>query len=222
MRDMIHFEVTISAQAVTRTLLVVALTLLAVHGALTIYHYRIEELPWLLRQLFDVDEEDALPTWFSTIQLLIVSAILWYCARLERAGADRWAVYWYVLSVGFLLMSIDEVAGIHETLNTVIESHWAVGGGILALVIGLCFVPFLLRLPRRTALLFVVAGVAYIAGAVGIEILGQPMDADTLEYNLLTLVEEGLEMFGVILFLYGLLDHVHRLGANTSNYAQAP
>ena len=203
-------------------MLVAALILLACHGALTIYHYRIEELPWLLRQLFDVDEEDALPTWFSTILLLIVSAILWYCAQLERAGADRWAVYWYVLSVGFLLMSIDEVAGIHETINTVIESHWAVGGGILALMIGLCFVPFLLGLPRRTALLFVVAGVAYIAGAVGIEILGQPMDADTLEYNLLTLVEEGLEMFGVILFLYGLLDHVPRLGANTSNFARAP
>ncbi len=217
MRDMIRFEVTISAQALTRTMLVAAITLLACHGVLTIYHYRIEELPWLLRQLFDVDEEDTLPTWFSTILLLIVSAILWYCARLERAGADRWAVYWYILSVGFLLMSIDEVAGIHETLNTVIESHWAVGGGILALVIGLCFVPFLLGLPRRTALLFVVAGVVYIAGAVGIEILGQPMDADTLEYNLLTLVEEGLEMFGVILFLYGLLDHVQRLGANTSN-----
>ena len=198
-------------------MLVAALTLLVCHGVLTIYHYRIEELPWLLRQLFDVDEEDALPTWFSTILLLLVSAILWYCARLERAGADRWAVYWYILSVGFLLMSIDEVAGIHETLNTVIESHWAVGGGILALVIGLCFVPFLLGLPRRTALLFVVAGVAYIAGAVGIELLGQPMDADTLEYNLLTLVEEGLEMFGVILFLYGLLDHVQRLGASTSN-----
>jgi hypothetical protein len=108
-------------------------------------------------------------------------------------------------------MSVDEVAGIHETINSVIEAHWAVGGGILALVIGLCFVPFLLQLPRRTALLFLVAGVAYISGVIGIEILGQPMDADTLEYNLLTLVEEGLEMFGVILFLYGLLDHMHRL-----------
>jgi hypothetical protein len=83
-------------------------------------------------------------------------------------------------------------------------------------------VPFLLQLPRRTALIFLVAGVVYISGVIGIEILGQPMDADTLEYNLLTLVEEGLEMFGVILFLYGLLDHVHRLGANTSNYARAP
>ncbi len=221
MRDMIRFEVTISAQALTRTMLVAALTLLACHGALTIYHYRVEELPWLLRQLFDVDEEDALPTWFSAFLLFIVSAILWFCGRRERASADRWAVYWYILSVGFLLMSIDEVAGIHETLNSVIESHWAVGGGILALVIGLCFVPFLLRLRRRTALLFVVAGVVYISGAVGIEILGQPMDADTLAYNLLTLVEEGLEMFGVILFLYGLLDHVHRQGANTVNKARA-
>jgi len=60
-------------------------------------------------------------------------------------------------------------------------------------------------------MLFLVAGMAYISGVIGIEILGQPMAADTLEYNLLTLVEEGLEMFGVILFLYGLLDHMQRL-----------
>ncbi len=214
---MIRFEFTVSTQTLIRTLLIVAVILLACHGALTTYHYRVEELPWLLRQIFDVDEEQTLPTWFSAFLLFIVSAFLWFCARRERTSADRWVVYWYILSVGFLLMSVDEVAGIHETLNSVIESHWAVGGGILALVIGLCFVPFLLRLPRRTALQFVVAGVVYISGAVGIEILGQPMDADTLAYNLLTLVEEGLEMFGVILFLHGLLDHVQRLEANTVN-----
>ncbi len=219
---MIHFEETISAKALMRTLLIAALTLLAVHGALTIYHYRIEELPWLFRQLFDVDEEDALPTWFSSFLLLIVSAFLWYCARRKRDSADRWAVYWYVLSVGFLLMSIDEVAGIHETINSIIDSHWAVGGGILALVIGLCFVPFLLGLPRRTALLFVVSGVVYISGVVGIELLSQPMDSDSLAYNLVTLVEEGLEIFGVILFLYGLLDHMRQPGTDTAKSTLAP
>ena len=211
---MIRFELTVSKQALIRNLLIVAITLLACHGALTIYHYRIEELPWLVRQLFDVDEEDTLPTWFSAFLLLIVSGFLWLCARRKEISADPWRVYWYILSVGFLLMSVDEVAGIHETLNSVIEPHWTVGGGILVLVIGLCYLPFLLRLPRRTALLFVVAGVVYVTGAIGIEILGNPMDADTLEYNLLTLVEEGLEMFGVILFLYGLLNHMHQLEAD--------
>jgi len=211
MHGLIRFEFAVSTLTLIRNLLIVAVILLICHGALTIYHYRVEELPWLLRQIFDVDEEQTLPTWFSAFLLFIASAFLWLCARGKRSGADPWAVYWYILAVGFLLMSVDEVAGIHETINSVIEAHWAVGGGILALVIGLCFVPFLLQLPRRTAILFLVAGVAYISGVIGIEILGQPMDADTLEYNLLTLVEEGLEMFGVILFLYGLLDHMHRL-----------
>ena len=120
---MIRFEVTISDQVLMRTMLVAALILLACHAALTIYHYRVEELPWLLRQLFDVDEEDTLPTWFSAFLLLIVSAFLWLCARRKRASADPWAVNWYILTVGFLLMSVDEVSGIHETVNSVIEPH---------------------------------------------------------------------------------------------------
>ena len=210
----IRYEVTFSPHALPRVLLIMALVLLAAHAVLAIYHYRVEELSWLLLQLFDVDEENNLPTWFSGSLLLTTSAFLWLCARKKRADADPWFRQWYALAVGFLLMSIDEVAGIHETINTMIEPTWAIAGGIVALVIGLAFVPFLLHLPRGVALLFVLAGAAYIGGAIGMEFVGDPMSSDTLEYNLTTLVEEGLEMLGVILFLHTLLRYMRGSGAN--------
>jgi len=210
----IHYKVTFSPHALPRVLLIMALVLLAAHTVLMIYHYRVEELSWLLLQFFDVDEENNLPTWFSGSLLLTTSAFLWLCARKKRADAAPWFRQWYALAVGFLLMSIDEVAGLHETINSMIEPTWAIAGGILALVIGLAFVPFLLHLPRRVALLFVLAGAAYIGGAIGMEFVGDPMLANTLEYNLTTLVEESLEMLGVILFLHTLLRYMRGSGAN--------
>jgi hypothetical protein len=198
--------------------LIVALALLACHAALAIYHYRVEELNWLLRQLFDVDQENNLPTWFSTFLLLVASALLWLCARRKRAAGERWSGHWRALAVGFLLMSVDEVAGVHESINSVIVMTWAIPGAVMAALIGLAFIPFLLSLPRRTALLFGVAGGGYLAGAVGIEIVGNAMVGqrlrDTLQYNLTTLAEESLEMLGLVLFIYALLCYMRRPSAD--------
>ncbi len=46
------------------------------------------------------------------------------------------------------------------------------------------------------------------------EFVGDPMSANSLEYYLTTLVEEGLEMLGVILFLHTLLRYMRGSGAN--------
>jgi hypothetical protein len=198
--------------------LIVALVLLACHAALAIYHYRIQELHWLLRQLFDVDQENNLPTWYSEFLLLTTCALLWLCGRKKRTDGAPWSGHWYALAVGFLLMSVDEVAGVHESINSVIEPTWAIPGAIMASLIGLAFVPFLLHLPRRTALLFGLAGGIYLAGAVGIEIIGNAMVGqrlkDTLQYNFTTLAEESLEMLGLILFIHTLLRYMRAPGTS--------
>ena len=72
------------------------------------------------------------------------------------------------------------------------------------------FVPFLLSLPAATRNVFVAAGCLYVVGAVGVEMIGDPMDADTMMYNLTTVVEEGMEMGGVILFLAATLRYMAR------------
>jgi hypothetical protein len=48
-------------------------SLITVHVVLTVIHYEISELPWLVRELFDVDEEESIPTWFSSAILLLAS-----------------------------------------------------------------------------------------------------------------------------------------------------
>jgi hypothetical protein len=215
-RSAARYEVAVSPRALTQALSILAVTLLVYHVALWICHYKVRALPWLLLQLFDVDEENNLPTWYSEILLLIAWVFLWLCARKKHADGDRWARHWRGLTVGFLLMAVDEIASVHETINSVIEMSWAVPAGIGLLAIGLVYIPFLLHLPRPTALGFMLAGVIYVTGAVGMEIVGNTMAGkglrDTLAYRMSTAVEEGLEMLGLILFINVLLHYMRGPG----------
>lgn len=188
-----------------------AFALLLVHSVITVYHYRIEELDWVpWCQLFDVDEENNLPTWFSGFLLGVTAFWVWVAADAKRSASDRWWVHWKLLAMGFFLLSLDEVAGLHESFNTVTDVTWAIPGGILALVVGLMFFPFMWSLPSGTRNAFFLAGCTYVGGAIGVEIIGAPMDADTMLYNLTTVAEEGMEMAGVILFLAAMLRYMAR------------
>ena len=210
------YRVVVEPGRLVAGLSLVAFVLLLVHSALTVYHYQVEELEWVpWRQLFDVDEENNISTWFSGFLLGVTAFWVWVVADAKRGSADRWWVHWKLLAGGFLLLSLDEIAGLHETVNTVIDVTWAIPGGILALLIGLLFVPFLWSLPTGTRNAFIVAGCIYVGGAVGVEIIGDPMDEDSMTYNLTTVVEEGMEMGSVILFLAALLRYMARPQGNS-------
>ena len=186
--------------------------LLAVHILLQVWHYQWQELPWLLRQFFDVDEEDSLPTWYSTTALLLASVLLLLISRRKRIDQDPWVRYWYGLTLAFVALSMDEVAGLHETLNSLIDFSWTIPGGILAALFGLAYLRFLFHLPSRTRWLFILSGIIFVTGAVVVERSTDWYDDEdllnTLPYNLWNALEEGLEMGGVVLFIYALLEYM--------------
>lgn len=93
------------------------------------------------------------------------------------------------------------MAGLHESINTAIEISWAYPAAVLVLILGLSFIPFLLSLERRLAVLFVTSGLIYISGVLGVEVLSEDMDEDSMAYGFATAVEEGMEMLGALLFL---------------------
>lgn len=196
------YSIDISAKEYSISVLALALVLVAVHLGLYVYHYQVEELPWLLRQLFDLDEENNIPTWYSSF-LLLNNAFFLYLYSTQKDLVKK--AYWGLLSAGFFLLAIDEVAGLHETLNTAIEMNWAILGGIAVLFVGVFFVPFLLAIPRRLALLFMLSGSLYFSGAILVELLGEDLDSDSLIYALTVSLEEGLELIGAWLFLNVML-----------------
>lgn len=216
-------EVSITAGKAGVFLLGIAAFLTLAHIIAMVSWYR-DLLPiddWLYISFFDLDEEESLGTWFSALILLAAGQLALFQARYTRGEPQGWHVWWLLLAIGFHILSLDEVAGFHEFVNTVVEdTHWTTFGAILVLVVGGAYLPFLWALPSRTRWLFVLSGAIYVGGAVGVEwatIWHQENDLlDTLGYNLWNALEEGMEMAGVILFIYALLEHLAKNSKTTS------
>ena len=158
--------------------------------------------------IFDLDEEESFGTWFSAVMLLAASILLFYQASLIRVRGDTWHRWWMVLGALFCVLSIDEVVGLHELLNTIFANRpWTVFGLGVLLLVGLSYLPFLWHYRWRTALLFAAAGIVYGTGAVGVEHFSGD-DLNSLRYNMLTGLEEAMEMLGASLFIYAVLDFI--------------
>lgn len=207
------YQLHVSIKEYTSTLLALALVLVTIHTGLYVYNYQAEELPWLLLQLFDLDEENNIPTWFSSFLLLNSAFFLYVFSRGEQLQKK---FHWRFMAAGFFLLAIDEVAGLHETFNSSIEMNWAIPGAILVLFVAVAFVPFLLSLSRRLACLFVLSGFLYVSGAIIVELLSEDLESDSLVYMLAVAVEEGLEMIGALLFLATVLNEMRSGGSEQS------
>lgn len=202
-----NYQIRVSSHAYTVSLLVVAAFLVTFHTGLYLYNNRVEELPWLLLQMFDLDEEHNIPTWFSSFLLLNNALFLYLYGQKDRSTRGP---YWTAMAAGFLVLAIDEVAGLHETLNSSIDMNWAIPGAILVAVVGLAFVPFLLSLRRGLAVLLVLAGALYVSGAIVVELLSEDMNAASSRYALAVALEEGLEMLGVLVCIRTILNEMKK------------
>jgi hypothetical protein len=164
--------------------------------------------------------DSAIPTWFASALLASAGLLAFALASRAKQKADRLA--WIGLGIIGFLLSIDEVATIHErwgelASGSALSSNalgysWVLGGLVLVGVVGVVYLPFLVRLNPRTRRLLVVAGLVFIAGAIGFEIvngrieLADPSGERFLVWSLLTGVEELLEFLGTSLLVYALLD----------------
>ena len=214
-------ETGVSARRVGLFLFWIAAGLVLAHIVSVVVWYRdllpIEE--WLYISFFDLDEEESLGTWFSALILFGAGQLALLQSRYAKHQAQGWYWCWLLLAIGFHILSLDEVAGFHEFVNTIVENtHWTTFGAIIVLVVAAAYLPFLLALPARTRWLFVLSGAIYVGGAVGVEwatLWYEENDQlNTLAYNLWNALEEGMEMGGVVLFIYALLDFIAK-GPNT-------
>lgn len=160
-------------------------------------------------RIFDLNAERNIPTLFSSVILLGSSILLGFIAFLTRSTEGPYSLFWAVLSLGFLFLSIDETAFIHENLSENIGG-WIFVATPFVILFLLGYIRFFLHLPRSTKLYFLFAGLFYIGGAFIIEFIGswrisisdENIFATTIIFST---VEETLEMFGINLFIYSLL-----------------
>ena len=163
--------------------------------------------------IFDLDIEQSFGTWFSSILLLGIGlGLLWIAAV-----ADYHGQHWRWLGIIVIVLSCDEVAGLHDWLWIV--RKWAARAGVelgpvfhfawtipalagLAIMV-VVFAPFLLHLPRAHRSRMIAAAACYFGGAVGMEMLGSSVSAvhglDALPYLSIVVIEETMEMVGLAL-----------------------
>jgi hypothetical protein len=175
---------------------------------------------------FNLNEETNLPTYYSSFLLAFGGALLLLTARIERYAARPMPVRWRVLGFGFLAMSFDEFASIHEKIGSFLKLHthapehgvlhfnWLIAGIPFVALLAAIYLPFVLRLPRPLRNGLVLAGVVYVGAAVGLEMIGSwysdRFGEENLGYAVQVLCEETMEMTGVILMIRCLLSHLAR------------
>lgn len=174
--------------------------------------------------LFDVNKENNFPTFFSMFLLLSASALLTIIAILEKKRSPSYVSHWATLALGFLYLSLDETLALHEALALPIRGFfgpqqagifyfaWVIPGMLVVIFLALYFFKFLLHLSTSTRRTFMLSGAIYLAGAIGMELIGghyaELHGELDLTYLVYVTIEESLEMTGVIIFIWGLLEYI--------------
>jgi hypothetical protein len=171
--------------------------------------------------LFDFNLEKNIPTLYSSIALVFVSVLLAFIGVTNKKLNSSY-MPWFGMAFVFLFLSIDEIHGIHENLTIIVKNTFATSGFLyyswiipysIGLIIFIAFFSrFLLDLPKRTMILFLVSGTVFVSGAIGFELFGGRQNelygADNVLYCFFYTCEELLEMLGIAIFIYTLIKYI--------------
>lgn len=177
----------------------------------------------------DLDLEKNIPSFYSGFALLF-SSLLFFCISLLEKNPEKKHRYWLGLAAVFLFLSLDEVFVLHERLGNYTEEYikstgileasgllyfpWIIPYSILMIILGLLYFSFMLSLPRKTGVLLILSAIIFLTGAAGFDMLGG-REAElhgyySITYTVLYTIEEFLEMIGVVLLIYTLLDYIEQ------------
>lgn len=227
-----YYALGISPEKLARVLSLVVIGLVICHLSVHFIAYTTghKQLYGFFRQ-FDLDSENNLPTWYSSLTLLFCAVLLGIIGLHERKTGSRSARYWQTLAAVFLYLASDEAASLHEMTSIfiapIIKQYdwfhgylyypWVIFGALGVLIFVGSYRRFVVTLPIRTRYLFILAGTLYVGGALGVEIAGgrsaYSYGTESLTYTLLVACEECLEMLGVVVFIYALASYLRSLRA---------
>lgn len=183
------------------------------HGELTIFQD--------MRHIA-LDAELCLNAWYSSSLMLTAAILLWSIARLARWHQDADVIYWRVLSIVFVGLSLDEATSVHElALEPVRDAvgatgvfyyAWVIPALVLVPLFGLAYQRFLGRLTAPYGLWVLISGAIFVCGALGMEMAGGWADVTYGEHSLpaivLFVIEETLELIGMTSFVIALMSYL--------------
>ncbi len=214
-----------SIKSIFNALLIVACMLIfaSVAGQVLKYIFGYPTVHGLVR-LFNVSQEQNIPTLFSVLLLISCSVLLSLIFYLQHKQQLGLGMYWVALAIGFFYLAIDEFSELHEKVGILFKpligsySHgllyysWVIPAFALIIFLAVFYSSFLFKLPKIARISFIIAAMVYLTGLIGIEMLGGNYNElhgrENLTYNLISTLEESLEMLGLILFIRALLSYI--------------
>lgn len=177
-----------------------------------------------VRQL-DLNAEANLGAWFSSFLLGCSALLCLLVAQVRRLRLEPIAGRWAALSAFLLVMAIDETAQLHDMATRPLRKALGLDFGALyfawllpaLLVLGAAcfyFAPLVRSLSTTIRPQLLVAAIVYLAGAVGLEMVGGSLVSDghqSLGYLTVITLEESLEILGGFLMLTALLNQLREL-----------
>lgn len=176
----------------------------------------------LILDLFSVNLEESIPTWFSVLILFFAALVLAIIAINKFRTQTPYSLHWIGLAFLFLFFSMDEGAGIHEILANLLQNSLRLGGFFyfgwqvvaipLVIIFAFAYLRFVLHLPNHIRNLFILGAIFYVGGALIIEGISANQwyvdNGMTMTYLAIATVEELFEMLGVVVFIHALLTYI--------------
>ena len=212
-------------------------TLLTIIGVLHIFSAfavwaRVSGAPWYINdfaEYFNVGIEQNIPTLYSVLIWTSAAAITGLIAHFEASEKTRFMGRWRALSLSFLFLAFDEGTTFHEHMGDLTEEYltpmcvgaptgylyfiWVLPYGALVMLLAGLYAPFLDALPSRTKWGLILSAVVFLGGAMGIEMISAAVyetktERHPVSYAVLYSIEEFMEMLGVALLNYFMLDYL--------------
>jgi hypothetical protein len=179
-----------------------------------------------IRNLIFPNSEGNLFSWYSSLLLAGIGIGFLLIAAATR-GTGRSVLPFLVMAGIALFLSADEAALLHERLGKLaavfglsasFTYQWLLLGVPIAIVIGLLLLWLARSLDPVLRRRLVIAGIVFLAGAVGGEFIGALITkvdfglASAAKANLhgiSVVIEEGLEILGAVLALRAVLAHLN-------------
>ena len=227
-------NVTLSPKVVLKFLLSsVAILLVANLVVIVTYAVFDSTVGGWLPEMFFFDSEQNIPTFYSAFNLMVSALLLLLIAMKHKGIGSDW-LFWLGLAFLMCFLSVDEATSIHEQLGAPTRAMldmsatfyyaWVLPYLLAVAAIFLLYFKFLMRLPKRTRVLFLLSGSLFVLGAAGFEVFGNTLKVIyPRTYNISITLEELLEMLGVVCFIYSLMDYAtNRFGGLTITIASRP
>ncbi|WP_414550346.1 hypothetical protein [Anabaena sp. CCY 0017] len=216
----------ISAKKIIQRLIII-ISFLTLTGAISAYFWVLEfpfpSSKWFY-EIFSLDEELNIPAWYSSFMLLSCSGLLAVITTIKKT--DKYFIYWKNLSLIFLFLSLDEAFSFHEiliipalreafNLLPIFFHTWVIFGIPAVIFFIFKYFRFFLDLPKKIQKLFLLAATLYVSGALGMEMVSGLFRVYFGRLDIMTtiaiLIEELLEMTGIVIFIYALLTYLRSL-----------